>query len=163
MPCSGGYNWLVVQTLTSSIWGSSGEKPFQTTSFPTCAGKNQWTQKIEWYGRQWPEWPDLIIHFIFIYCFSPISFLKGVRRDYFCVILAHVTSDPTYLELNVEWWSVVIGHNFLKYTKEVEKLALNLIYNWKTPSQRPSLCIPFSQLHTGIIPQQRLLAAGQSQ
>ncbi len=73
------------------------QHPFQHV--PERTGEH----KIERFGRQWP---DLIIHFICIYCFLPISFLKGVRRDSFCVIPAHVISDPAYLELNVEWWSV---------------------------------------------------------
>lgn len=140
MPGSDGYEWLAVKTLTSSVWGS-GKKPYQTTSFPTCGGKSQWIQK--WYSRQWPECARLhnSFHFYLLFCFFSLSFLKGVRGDSFCVILALITSDPSYLEQSIEWWSVSeLKYSTFKQCLHTSKCRLkrfceqinNLLnYRWK--------------------------------
>lgn len=51
-----------------------------------------------------PNVPDFIIHFIFIFFFLSLSlsFIRGVKGDAFCVTLARMTSDPSYLEQSIE-------------------------------------------------------------
>lgn len=98
-----------------------------------------------------PNVPDFIIHFVFIFrfVFFSLSFLKGVRGDSFCVILAHVTSDPSYLQQSIEWWSM----SELKYSTFKQYLH-TLVWGLKRVCEQinnlPNYCWKWDILLTGF-------------